>query len=1441
MQLGMLYHHLVDESRGLDILQVVVELPDAVDADALQSAWQTVVDRHMVLHSAVSRDDGNRSVWQVAESASLPFRAIDWTSVPPAELDDRFERFLEDDRSEGFALDRPPLTRVHLIALPGGSHRCVWSVPHLAIDAGSFVQVLSEVWTLYDEGISGDEVELPPVRPYDEYLAWRAEPSAEGAEAFWTDLLEGFTTPVDVSGGGAQDGGALEVSRTLPEDLSSGLQAAADELDVRPSTLVLAAWSIVLSRFGGETDVVFGQTRSGRPGTVEGAAEMVGLFINTVPTRARVDPERPLPELLNDLRQQQVEVRPFEHTPLTDIQAWCDLPRNSQLFQSIVVFDRESLGHRVRSLGGPWASRNAYLRERLSSDLTVHAYGDDPMLLVAVADGRRFGRERVEALLDGLESILQAMADDPRAPIGKLPLLGPDRRREVLVDWNDTGKELPSERTIHGQFATAVDDRPDATAIRGAGQSLTYRELDARSNRLARHLQGMGVGPGTLVGLVAERSVESIVGLLGILKAGGAYVPLDPDFPLDRLGFMIQDSGIEVLLTVRERMGALPEHGARVVHLNPDGRAFQADDARVESPASLEDLCYVMYTSGSTGRPKGVAVEHRNVTAFFSGMDDHLGTDPGVWLSVTTLSFDISVLELLWTLTRGFEVVLFDDERAPVAEGGASAAAATELRPIDFSLFYFSADEGADPEKRYQLLLEGARFADRRGFKAVWTPERHFHAFGGLYPNPAVTGAALATITENVEIRSGSVVLPLHHPARVVEEWSVVDNLSGGRVGVSFASGWQADDFCLRPDNYEDRKAYLYEGIETVRRLWRGETLNFPGPKGDVAVRTLPRPIQDELPIWVTTAGSIESFESAGKTGANILTHLLGQSVEDIEEKIGVYREARRAAGHEGPGCVSLMLHTFIGEDDDEVRELVRQPMKNYLRTAVGLMKNFQQAWEIYRDRSRRKDQEGGFEALSEEDMESLLDFAFERYYETSGLFGSLDRCEKIVDRLREAGVDDIACLIDFGVDTDKTLAHLEDLAALRMRVKDAEAHGGSDAPAVGFAGQVRRYGVTHLQCTPSRMRMFLADPEGREALRQVDTVLIGGEAFPGPLAAELRERVRGRVLNMYGPTETTIWSSVHELEPRDNQAVVPIGRPIANTRLYVVDSGLEPVPPGVPGELLIGGAGVVRGYLDRPELTEERFLPDPFSDEPGARVYRTGDLVQQRRDGVTEFLGRIDHQVKIRGHRIELGEIDAVLTGHPDVDAAVSLVREPAPGDLRLVSYYVSKREGPEFEDELREALGRSLPEVMVPSILVGLDALPTTPNGKIDRKALPEPSAAGRRKAGPGEAPRSEMEKQIAAIWTQELGVESLRIDENFFDAGGHSLLAVQVQARLQTELGRRIPLTDLFRFPTIRAFAEHLGDGGDGRVAADEGVDRAAKRRQSRRARTTGGDGA
>ena len=304
-------------------------------------------------------------------------------------------------------------------------------------------------------------------------------------------------------------------------------------------------------------------------------------------------------------------------------------------------------------------------------------------------------------------------------------------------------------------------------------------------------------------------------------------------------------------------------------------------------------------------------LEHRNVVNFFAAMDAVIDHDPpGVWLAVTSLSFDISVLELLWTLTRGFHVVIKPESGTKGMHGVQRAH-----RPLSMSLFYFAAGEQTAHDG-YRLLLDSARCADRNGFEAVWTPERHFHAFGGAYPNPSVVGAAVAAVTERVRIRAGSVVLPLHSPARVAEEWAVVDNLSGGRVDISFAGGWQPNDFVLNPGAYATAREQLPAMIDTVRRFWRGDTIELPGHDGrPVGVRTLPRPVQPELPVWLTSAGSTATFERAGTLGVNLLTHLLGQSVDQLAENIAAYRSAWRDAGHPGEGQVTLMLHTYLHAD----------------------------------------------------------------------------------------------------------------------------------------------------------------------------------------------------------------------------------------------------------------------------------------------------------------------------------------------------------------------------------------------------------------------------------------------------------------------------------------------------------------------------------------------
>jgi amino acid adenylation domain-containing protein len=614
-----------------------------------------------------------------------------------------------------------------------------------------------------------------------------------------------------------------------------------------------------------------------------------------------------------------------------------------------------------------------------------------------------------------------------------------------LLEWNRTEADYPRSSTIADLFAAQAARTPDAVAVIAQGRTLTYRELDERTNRLARHLQRLGVRPDTLVGVAMGRSEILVVSLLGILKAGGAYVPLDPIYPQDRLSLVIEDSQMPVLLTAAVSRAHLPLAAAGLAILNAEELDLMRESAEaVASPATSASLAYVMYTSGSTGKPKGVMVENRNVVNFFTGMDRAIGCEPGVWLAVTSVSFDISVLELLWTLSRGFTVVVHGDE-------------------------------------------------------------------------------------------------------------------------------------------------------------------------GSAAI-----------------------------------------------------------------------------------------------------------------------------------------------------------------------------------------------------------------------ADEIRRYGVTHLQMTPSLARMLTLDPRAYAALGSLKQMLLGGEAVPAALIHHLRQVFKGEIHNMYGPTETTIWSTSCRVE--DVGATVSIGKPIANTQIYLLDSGLNPVPIGEIGELYIGGDGVARGYWRRPQLTADRFVTIPALGSD--RIYRTGDLARFLPDGNIDFLGRADYQIKLRGHRIEPGEIEALLERCPGVRQSVVVLREDREGDKRLVAYLVAATADAASGARLRAALDAKLPDYMVPSAFVFLDELPLTGNGKIDRKALlklPPPNLASAAASHAAE-PASEMERTVARAWQQALGIPTVGLTENFFDLGAHSLTVAEAHAKLQEALGREIALLDLFQFTTVTALAAHLESSG-AQAAASQISERAARRRMAR----------
>jgi natural product biosynthesis luciferase-like monooxygenase protein len=1291
------------------------------------------------------------------------------------------------------------------------------------------------------------------------------------AERFWVQRLAEIN-PITLSTPGAVRGAAAADS--APADIAPGRLARPTALSIvvppefaqrfpehPPSLLLLAAYCAYLARLTrratfdlGYGDAALREEAEGRP-----------WIAARIPLRIGVDLDEGLDPLIRRISAELADVR--GHGPwLWDVAARYPelraLRGRTEPLLPVAVDICTEFAEPALTDGAQWA-----LEVRDAGTTT-------PCACRLLFDAENVSAEYAASLQAGFAALLASLAAHPTLALSTHPVISAHEVRRQRVHWNRTAQACRREACVHELFEEQVLKTPGAAALVCGEDVLTYAELNARADGLARELSRCGVWPGMLVGIFVERSVDLVAAVLGALKAGCAYVPLDPAHPAERLAFIAEDAQIGVIVTQQRLVSALPACDAQIVCVDADpgerkeGTSLRNAPAGAASPA---DLAYVIYTSGSTGRPKGVLVEHRNVASFFAAMDVCIPHDPpGVWLALASLSFDISVLELLWPLCRGFKVVVHaGDEHA------------RELRlpgprPAELSLFFFSSDEGERSEG-YRLLLEGARFADAHGFCAVWTPERHFHAFGGLYPNPAVTGAALAAITHRIQIRAGSVVLPLHHPIRVAEDWAVVDNLSGGRVGISFASGWNPDDFVLAPGNHAHAKDVMFRDIEVVQRLWRGETLSFPGPDGaPVDVRTLPRPVQPELPIWITSAGNVETYAAAGRIGANVLTHLLGQSLAELAPKISAYRDARAQAGFDpAAGVVALMLHTFVGADEERVRELVREPLERYLASSLDLLKQNAWAFPAFRRPGGAQSNRGNdLAALDSDERAALLTHARERYYETSGLFGTPERCLEQVERVRAVDVDEIACLIDFGLPTVEVLASLPFLDRVRAMAQALRPTAAPTGPTL--AAQILREEVTHLQCTPSRARILCADPEAREALRRVHHVFIGGEALPADLAAELAATVGGSLTNMYGPTETTVWSSTHVVvagSPCSNGSngahgahgangahgakgfdaltrttgTVPIGRPIANTRFHVLDEHLQPLPIGTAGELFIAGYGVARGYLRRPELDAERFLPESPAKEgssaaardagdardPDARMYRTGDLVRYRADGVLEFLGRVDDQIKIRGHRVEPGEIEAVLlradVSGGTVSEAVVVVREDTPGDQRLIAYLVPLGPAPD-PVLLRERLQARLPEVMVPAGIVFLERLPRNTNGKIDRRALPAPEA---RPLADCVRPIGELESRLAELWREVLGHERVGVEDNFFDLGGHSLLIVQLHRRMREISKKRVSLTDLFRFPTIRSLVRHLASANE-----PDTVEEASRRGRRRRKSTPTG---
>ncbi|HEX4965502.1 MAG TPA: amino acid adenylation domain-containing protein [Thermoanaerobaculia bacterium] len=1057
-----------------------LEIAGPLDPMALRRALEALAQRHEALRTTFP-EVGERPAQVVAPALAVSLPLLDLTGLPEGSRVSEAERRVGEEMLRPFDLAKGPLLRALLVRLAPERHVAVLNLHHVVCDGWSLGVLVREVAALYQAAVTGVPAALPPLPiQYADFAVWQRQwLSGERLErqlAFWRHALAGvepLRLPTDrprpPRRGSA--GGSRPLSVAPAE--AARLQALALAEKATPFIVLLAAWSTLLGRLAGQSDVAVGTPVANRNRSE--TAGLIGFFVNTVVLRADLSGDLTFRELVGRLRA--VAVAAFAHQDLPFERLVEELclerdPSRTPLFQALLVLQNtpaSSLaagGLEIRDL--PFPATTAKL---------------DLSLALVEEAGLRGGIEFSSELFDGatavrfaraFESLLAAALTEPERRLSDLPLLTAAERHQLRIEWNPGPTGAADVREpIHRRFEAQVDRAPGAPAVTVGGETLTYGELDARANRLARHLLALGVRPGDLVALRFERSAELVVALLAALKAGAGYLPLDPSYPAERLAFTLEDSGATLLLT-REALEAA-------------AAAIAAQSAvRPEVPADPELPAYVIYTSGSTGRPKGVVIPHGHVTRLFSATEEWFSFGPhDVWTLFHSYAFDFSVWEIWGALLHGGRLVV-------VPHGVARA-----------------------PEAFYTLLRD-------------------------------------------------------------------------------------------------ERVTVLNQTPSAFRQLlWAEETLITPA----LFSRPLPPP----------------------------------------------------SPGEEG-----------------------EQP-----------------------DRSNQVPLSRG------------------------GGWGGRERGR-------------------------------------------GEGLGRGSLPAGDTPDLALRY------------------------------VIFGGEALEvGSLAPWLARHgdERPRLINMYGITETTVHVTYRPIRRVDVEAGrgSVLGEPIPDLTLHVVDAHLALQPIGVPGEIAVGGAGVAPGYLGRPELTAQRFVPDPFG-PPGARLYRSGDLARRLPDGDLEYLGRIDHQVKIRGHRIELGEIEAALARHPAVREAVVEPRPGPAGEPRLVTWMVAGADAPSLQD-LRAFLAAMRPEPMLPSALVVLDALPLTRNGKVDRRALPAPTDDPGAAADP---PATELERFVAGLFQSVLKLPAGRPvgrGEDFFVLGGSSLSGAVLVNRLQKALGEAVPVALIFDAPTPAALAASL----------------------------------
>lgn len=677
LQQGMLFHGLYSPKSGMYVERLRYTIQGELNLPAFERAWQQVIERHPILRSAFIWEDVDEPLQVVLEGIEIPLEVEDWRGLPAVEQQDKLQAYLQTVLERGFELSEAPLMRLKLIRMRPDLYEFVWSYHHLLLDGWSVSLILGELIASYEAFSRGGQPQLEKSRPYRDYIAWLKRQDQSRAEAFWRRTLKGFTRPTSLGLNGKFSSltgyeGNYEVLRIdWPKTMADKLEAFAREHRLTLNTVMQGAWALLLGRYSGEEDVVFGSVVSGRPAELAGSESMVGMFINTLPVRVRLSPQASLLSWLKELQEQQLEARQYEYNPLPKVQEWSEVPRGLPLFESIMVFENKTLAVRLgQQEGSPEIRYSIHYATVTGYPLTVVVEpGPEGLTLGLTYDRRRFDTATVKQMQQHLGTLLEGILANPEQRISTLPLLTEAERHQLVVQWNDTEVAYPVEKRLHCLFEAQALRTPEATALVFEDESLTYRELNRRANQLASYLQKLGVGVEVLVGIYMERSLEMVAGILGVLKAGGAYVPLDPAYPRERLAFMLEDSQTPVLLTQQSLVKDLEEiirHSQSairkpvVVCLDAiEEKLAQESEENLACGVSPDNIAYVIYTSGSTGQPKGVIISHRAICNHMLWLRDHFAlTEADIYLQKTPFSFDAAGTEFYAPLMTGGRLII---------------------------------------------------------------------------------------------------------------------------------------------------------------------------------------------------------------------------------------------------------------------------------------------------------------------------------------------------------------------------------------------------------------------------------------------------------------------------------------------------------------------------------------------------------------------------------------------------------------------------------------------------------------------------------------------------------------------------------------------------------------------------------------------------------------